>query len=82
MEYIMVNRNSNKAANDYYPGYRHPKLLIGYVVWSYHRFVLSLRDVSEQLMVRGIFISHETIREWSLKFGQTYANGIKRRASR
>ena len=46
----MVNRNQNKAAGDYYPGYRHPKILIGYVVWSYHRFTLSLRDVSEQLM--------------------------------
>ena len=32
----MTNRNKNKAAGDYYPGYRHPKILIGYVVWSYH----------------------------------------------
>ena len=45
----MANRNPDKAAGDYYPGYRHPKLLIGYVVWSYHRFQLSLRDVSEQI---------------------------------
>ncbi len=67
----MVNRNKNKAAGDYYPGYRHPKILIGYVVWSYHRFQLSLRDVSEQLMMRGIVVSYETIREWNLKFGQT-----------
>jgi putative transposase len=78
----MVNRNLDKAAGDYYPGYRHPKLLIGYVVWSYHRFQLSLRDVSEQLMMRGIVISHETIREWNLRFGQTYAKEIKRRAPR
>jgi transposase-like protein len=53
----MVNRNKNKAAGDYYPGYRHPKILIGYVVWSYHRFTLSLLDVSEQLMMRGIVVS-------------------------
>ena len=78
----MVNRNKNKAAGDYYPGYRHPKILIGYVVWSYHRFTLSLRDVSEQLMMRGIIVSYETIREWNLTFGQTYANEIKRRAPR
>jgi putative transposase len=78
----MPNRNLEKAEGDYYLGYRHPKLLIGYVVWSYHRFQLSLRDVSEQLMMRGIELSHETIRAWSLKFGQTYANEIKRRAPR
>jgi len=78
----MANRNLNKASGDYYSGYRHPKLLIGYVVWSYHRFLQSLRDVSEQLLMRGIAISHETIREWNLTFGQTYANEIKRRAPR
>jgi len=78
----MANRNENKAVGDYYPGYRHPKILIGYVVWSYHRFMLSLRDVSEQLLMRGIVVSYETIREWNLKFGQSYANKIKRRAPR
>lgn len=25
----MVNRNLDKTAGDFYPGYRHPKLLIG-----------------------------------------------------
>ena len=64
----MVNRNKTKSGGDYYPGYRHPKILIGYVVYSYHRFTLSLRDVSEQLMMRGIAVSYETIREWSLTF--------------
>jgi putative transposase len=44
--------------------------------------MLSLRDISEQLMMRGIVVSHETIREWNLTFGQTYANEIKRRAPR
>jgi transposase-like protein len=78
----MVNRNKNKKAGEYYRGYRHPKMLIGCVVWSYHRFMLSLLDVSEQLMMRGIVVSHQTIREWNLTFGQTYANEIKRRAPR
>ena len=78
----MANCNLDKAASYYYPGYRHPKLLIDYVVWSYHRFQLSLRDVSEQLMMRGLVISPETIREWSLRFGQTYAKEIKRQAPR
>jgi transposase-like protein len=55
----MANRNKNKASGEYYPGYRHPKVLIGYVVWSYHRFTLSLRDVSEQLLMRGIAVSYQ-----------------------
>ena len=78
----MANRNRRRESGDYYSGDRYPKLLIGYVVWQYHRFMLSLRDISELLVMRGIEVSHETIREWNLKFGQTYANGIKRRAPR
>ena len=78
----MTNRNTAKKSGDYYPGYRYPKSLIGYVVWQYHRFMLSLRDISELLAVRGIKISHETVRSWNLTFGQTYASEIKRRALR
>ena len=44
--------------------------------------MLRLRDVSELLLMRGINVSHETIRERGLPFGQTYANEIKRRAPR
>jgi transposase-like protein len=74
----MSNRNTNKNIGDYYPGYRHPKSLIAYVVWQYHRFMLSPRDVSELLVRRGIQVSYETIREWGLK-GEHHAcetNGI------
>src|SRR5437879_3330126 len=28
---------------------------------------------------RGIIVTYETIRQWTLKFGQTYANELKRR---
>ena len=41
----MLHRNSHRNRDDYYPGYRYPKTLIGYVVWLYHRFMVSLRDV-------------------------------------
>lgn len=78
----VMARNKARKTEDYYPGYRHPKSLIGYVVWQYHRFMLSLRDVSELLLSRGIFLSYESIRERNLAFGQTYANEIKRRAPR
>jgi transposase-like protein len=59
----MLNRNKNKGSGEYYRGSRHPKMLIGYVVWLYYRFTLNLRDVSEQLMMRRIVVSYETIRE-------------------
>ena len=31
---------------------------------------------------RGIGVSYETVRQWCLKFGQTYANELKHRRSR
>jgi putative transposase len=48
-------------------------------VWLYHRFPLSLREVQEMMAERGVIVSHEAIRAWSQKFGQTYANGLRRR---
>jgi putative transposase len=31
---------------------------------------------------RGVALTYETVREWCLKFGQTYANGLRRRSPR
>ena len=49
------------------------------MVWLYFRFPLSLRMVEEMLAARGILVSHETVRQWGLKFGQAFANQIRRR---
>jgi putative transposase len=35
--------------------------------------------VEEMLAARGILVSHETVRQWALKFGQAFANRIRRR---
>ena len=35
--------------------------------------------VEELLAARGIVVSHETIRQWALRFGQALANRIRRR---
>jgi putative transposase len=32
--------------------------------------------------MRGVSLSYETVREWCRKFGQTYANGLRRRSPR
>ena len=51
-------------------------------MWLYHRFALSLRDVEELLIVRGVLVSYETIRSWCAKFGPDYANQLRRRRAR
>jgi putative transposase len=65
-----------------YAGHRFPPELISYTVWLYYRFPLSLRMVEEMLAFRGIEVSHETIRQWGLKFGREFANIIRRRLPR
>lgn len=59
-------------------GYRFPRSVIGYAVWAYHRFSLSLRDVEDLLAERGIFVSYESIRVWMAKFGTQVAAKIRR----
>jgi putative transposase len=65
-----------------YAGYRFPAAIINHAVWLYFRFPLSLRHVDEILAARGIVVSHETVRQWGLKFGQAFANQICRRLPR
>ena len=62
-----------------YAGYRFPAEIISYAVWLYFRFPLSLRMVDELLAARGIVVSYETVRQWARKFGQAFANQIRRR---
>src|SRR3712207_8025093 len=65
-----------------YAGYRFPPEIISHAVWLYFRFPLSLRMVDEPLAARGITVSHETVRQWARKFGQSFANRIRRRLPR
>src|SRR6202035_5160102 len=65
-----------------YKGYRFPPEIISHAVWLYFRFSLSFRDVEELLAQRGIVVTYETVRQWCLKFGQTYANELRRRRPR
>jgi putative transposase len=67
------------TAKSPYAGHRFPAEVISHAVWLYFRFPLSLRMVEEMLAARGIIVSHETVRQWVLKFGQDFANRIRRR---
>ena len=53
--------------------------IISHCVWLYHRFPLSFREVEELMLARGVIVSHETIRQWSGKFGAAYTAGLRRR---
>ena len=55
-----------------YRRHRFPAEIIQRAVWLCFRFPLSYRDVEDLLAERGVDVSYETIRRWSLKFGQAY----------
>jgi putative transposase len=58
-----------------------PPDVISYAVWLYYRFSLSLRMVEELLAARGIELTYETVRHWSVKFGLGIARRIRSCAS-
>ena len=57
-----------------YARHRFPPEVISHAVWLYFHFPLSLRIVEEMLAGRGILV-----RQWALKFGQSFAAQIRRR---
>ncbi len=65
-----------------YKGHRYRVEVISHCVWLYFRFPLSLREVEELMLERGIVVSYETIRRWCAKFGQAYAGALRRRQPR
>ncbi|MEV5010401.1 IS6 family transposase [Streptomyces sp. NPDC055692] len=67
------------SASPSYRGHRYPVEVISHCVWLYFRFPLSFREVEELMLQRGVIVSYETIRRWCAKFGQAYANGLRRR---
>jgi putative transposase len=65
-----------------YKHHRFPAEIISHAVWLYFRFCLSYRDVEELLFARGVIVTYEAIRKWCRKFGQPYANQLRRRRPR
>ena len=50
------------------------------VVWLYFRFNLSLREIEELMVERGVDVSYETIRRWIEQFGPVFSKRIKARS--
>jgi putative transposase len=65
-----------------YKGHRYPIEIINQCVWLYFRFPLSFREIEEMMLERGVVVGYETIRRWCAKFGQAYANQLRRRRQR
>ena len=59
--------------------HRFPADVIRQAVRLYFRFTLSFRDVEEMLAQRGIEVSYETIRCWTIKFGPQIARNLKKK---
>lgn len=62
-----------------YSRHRFPGEIISYCVWLYYTFPLSYRDIEKIMLHRGIEVTYESIREWCQKFGQQYANQLRRK---
>src|SRR5215510_12444665 len=73
---------NTSTPTNFYKHHRFPAEIISHGVWLYFRFCLSYRDVEELLFVRGVIVSYEAIRKWCRKFGQAYANALRRRRPR
>ena len=54
-----------------YKGHRYPVEIISHCVWLYHRFPLSLWEVEEMMLARGVLVTYESIHQWCRKFGQS-----------
>jgi putative transposase len=61
-----------------YKRHRFPPVVIQHAVWLYFRFTLSLRDVEEMLAQRGIEVSYEAVRCWTIKYGAKIATNLRR----
>lgn len=69
------------ARDRLYRRHRFPAKVIAHAVWLYLRFPLSFRMVEYLLSVRGIIVSHQTVRHWVEKFGSHFAREIRKRSA-
>ena len=66
------------ASMPHLKGFRFPREIVSYAVWSYHRFALSTADVEDLLAERGVTVIRETVRLWVNRFGSHFADCVRR----
>ncbi len=62
-----------------YKGFRFPQKIVAPAVWLYHHFPLSFQDVEALVAAPGVNVTHETVRQWCLRFCHTYVNPLRHR---
>ncbi|CAM2161632.1 transposase [Paraburkholderia sacchari] len=66
-----------KKTKSLYHGHRYPAAVISCAVrWNF-RFNLSLRDIEELLLERGVSVTYESVRNWCDRFGAQFARRAK-----
>jgi putative transposase len=64
-----------------YKNHRNRIEIVARAIWLYFRFNVSLREVEEMLLERGIVVSYETIRRWCRMHAADYILGLRRKAA-
>ena len=62
-----------------YKNHRFPISIVARAVWLYFRFNLSLREVEEMMLERGVEVSYETIRRWFRSHGSSLTARLRRK---
>lgn len=60
-----------------YKNHRFPIDIVALAVWLYFRFNVSLREVEEMMLERGVAVSYETIRRWCRTHRADYARRLR-----
>jgi putative transposase len=58
---------------------QHPSDVIALVIFWRLRYKLSLRDLPEMFLIRGIEFSYEAVRDWEAKLTPTLIDNLRRR---
>src|ERR1700722_19262300 len=66
-----------KKLKSFYHDRRFPAEVISRAVRWYFRFQLSLREVEELLVERGVTVTYETIGCWCAELGKGFAHRVK-----
>src|SRR3954462_3879431 len=72
-------KQSNERSGTVLNRTQYPSDVVALVVLWRLRYELSLRDLPEMFLVRGIVFSHEAVREWEAKLAPALAEELRRR---
>src|SRR5215213_8864718 len=72
-------KQSNERSSTLLNHAQYPSDVIALVVLWRLRYRLTLRDLAEMFLIRGIVFSHEAVREWEAKLAPALAGELRRR---